>query len=187
MINGKINNRILPKNRHHPIFSFFLNPGAIAGKFIVLHFFAIAMLNAVMMQIIEMRPKISFGADAPIPIILPDFSATTVLQGIYFIGITSMNFAEHFGQISPDSCFKQEMIVIVQNDPGIQDKMKGFEKFGYLLKQFLFFKVGCQLIDIEISMNVNEIRVIIDIEMVWGMAFHLTVISFSSNPKSLTA
>jgi hypothetical protein len=53
------------------------------------------------------------------------------------------------------------MIMIVQNYPGIQDKIEGFEKFGYLLKQFLFFRVGCHLIDIEISVNVNEIRVII--------------------------
>jgi hypothetical protein len=69
------------------------------------------------------------------------------------------------------------MIMTVQNYPGIQDKIEGFEKIGYLLKQFLLFKVGCHLIDIEISVDVYEIRVIIDIEMVRCMAFHLMLLS----------
>lgn len=89
-----------------------------------------------------------------------------------------MNFTKHFGQISPDSGFKEEMIMIVQNDPSIKNKMKGFEKFRNLLKQLLFFKVRSHLIDIEISMNVNEIRVIINIKMIWRMAFHLMFLCF---------
>jgi hypothetical protein len=96
VIQRKIDNGVLPKNRHHPVLAFFLDPGAIAGKLIVLHFSAITMLNAVMMQIIEMRPKISFRADAPIPIVLPDLSTTAILDGIYLIRITTMNFPKYF-------------------------------------------------------------------------------------------
>jgi hypothetical protein len=64
------------------------------------------------------------------------------------------------------------MIVIIQNDPGIQDEIEGFEKFGYLLKQFSLFKISCHLVMIQVGMRIDKIGVVINIEMVRCMALH---------------
>jgi hypothetical protein len=105
----------------------------ITGKGPIGQLAYIAVFDRILVNIVEVSPHISIGANTCIPIVVPDLAAGDVVPKVELAGGTAMKLPKKAGQVFAALCFYQDMVVVVQNNPGTQGKakllVKGLELF----------------------------------------------------------
>ena len=92
----------------------------VARESPILHAMDVAVLDGVMVNVIESMPVISLGTKTAIPMIMPNLTSASLVQPIQVMRCTSMPAFNKALEFQPGIAFHQNMIMVIKDDPRIQ-------------------------------------------------------------------
>ena len=92
------------------------------------------MFDRVVMKVIEVSPDVPFVTHARIPVAIPYLTTKTALSPVHMQRGNGMQTLHQLCQVLADTSFDQDVVMIVQDDPGVTAKIVFGNEFLHLLE-----------------------------------------------------
>jgi hypothetical protein len=123
------------------------------------------MLDRVQMDVIQFVEVVSFISNALIPVIVPDLSTSDPIDSVYFKAALPMYFLKHRRDSFRILDLKKCMIMVIENDPGVQTDVIGSQNFYQRVKDYSLLLVSINHSCILIGRARHEVDRFVEKEM----------------------